>query len=110
MLEEIPADDYQYPTNRGNLVPGGATKLDASPLQHALNGQGEQIDKLSHLFQQLATRLEGVRNSSPQNSEAGRDVEPMPPLSPLTSQVIRQTETVKNLQKMVNNLLSELEV
>jgi uncharacterized coiled-coil protein SlyX len=87
-----------------------AQKAPMSPLQSALNEQGEQLDKLTACLTELTNRLEPIRRVEPQDTQNDPGDMAMPHSSSLTSQVIVQTSTVKMLQRAVNDLISQLEV
>jgi hypothetical protein len=103
-------DQKQPDTSLGYEPAKLANKL-VSPLQSALNDNGEQIEKLSSLLLDLTERLSLVRNTSPRPSEVECAVQTdFPPASPVIDQVRRQTSTVRGLQVRVTDLMQELEV
>lgn len=84
------------------------SKIEVRPLQRAINGHGEQIDKLSELVGLLEHRLDTVRNSSPQKDEGlpGSVLHG----SQMLNQVANQTDSITYLQRRVSSLLEELDV
>lgn len=89
-------------TNNTNLVKS------TSPLQSALNEQGEQLEKLATLVSQLEEKLMPVRLSRPSDESQSAQNEPVRSL--VTQQVCIQVNIVRSLQHRLSCLLEELEV
>lgn len=82
----------------------------SSPLQNALNNNGEQLDKLYSLVDELAGRLSPIRSDQPVPEEAGRETEPSAPSSPLVYQVRAQAEVIRTIQRRVSDIIADIEV
>jgi uncharacterized coiled-coil protein SlyX len=86
-----------------------AQKASMSPLQSALNEQGEQLDKLHSLLMELTNRLKPVLVGDG-SAICAREATPEPMRSAHTHQVVRQAEAVQDMQICVRTLMEELEV
>lgn len=84
-------------------------KVPMRPLQSELNEQGEQIEKLAGLLDNLVGRLHPVRNSMPRD-DGSTTQQSSPSYSQITDQIVVQTSRIKSLQVTVSTLLEELEI
>lgn len=100
--------DQEQTQSTQYAAPVGMLASKASPLQAAINEQGEQLAKLHELLLNLGERLGPVRSGVPTNESSQQAQEPGG--SMLTAQISRQTDMVKNTQRLVDMLLHELEV
>jgi hypothetical protein len=95
---------------QNTLANGPEIASKVSPLQRALNEQGEQIETLNSLLAQLTDQLTPVRVQAPMNEETQGVTASTPAMSLHVEQLTMQVSRVKDMQYCVRMLMEELEV